>query len=54
MRLGYQNPETSCTPGWDCGCAGTITLTPDEYARESQWPLFGTTAWRKLYGARNR
>lgn len=31
----------------------TVTLTPQEYARESQWPLYGTTAWCKLYGARN-
>jgi hypothetical protein len=52
-RLANLNPETTCTTGSDCGCKGTFTITPDEYARESQWPLFGTTAWRELYGSRN-
>jgi len=45
--------DWDCIPGEPCGCAGTVTLTPDEYARESQWPLFGTTAWCKLYASRN-
>ncbi|MBT2534325.1 hypothetical protein J7E83_19770 [Arthrobacter sp. ISL-48] len=53
MRLGNEYQETNCTLGEPCGCSGTITLTPDEHARESQWPLFGTTNWMKLYGARN-
>lgn len=53
VRLAYDNPETTCTSESDCGCKGSVTLTPDEYARESQWPLFGTTAWCELYGARN-
>lgn len=53
MRLGYENPETNCTPGEPCGCSGTFTLIPDDHARESQWPLFGTTSWLKQYAARN-
>ncbi|WP_284753515.1 hypothetical protein [Arthrobacter sp. efr-133-R2A-120] len=53
MRLGYENPETDCTPGEPCGCSGTFTLVPDDHARESQWPLYGTTSWVKQYAARN-
>lgn len=53
MRLGYEYPETTCAIGEPCGCSGTITIAPGEHARESQWPLFGTTYWLKLYAARN-
>jgi hypothetical protein len=53
MRLGYEYPDTDCVVGEPCGCSGTITLTPDEHARESQWPLFGTTNWLHLYGPSN-
>lgn len=56
MRLGYKYDETNCAPDTaetKCGCSGTVTVGPEEHARESQWPLFGTTAWLKLYGARN-
>jgi hypothetical protein len=53
MRLAYEYPEANCTLGEPCGCSATITVTPDEHAREFQWPLFGTTNWLRLYGARN-
>ncbi|MGO4652279.1 hypothetical protein AB4068_11340 [Arthrobacter sp. 2RAF22] len=46
-------PETLCDSDTKCGCTGTVTLGPEDHARESQWPLFRTTAWLKLYGARN-
>jgi hypothetical protein len=53
MRLKDPLPLTNCEEGKLCGCSGTVTVTPDEYARESQWPPYQSSAWRKRYGARN-
>ncbi|WP_426976020.1 hypothetical protein ACQCSU_14680 [Pseudarthrobacter sp. O4] len=53
MTLKETIPLTNCEEGEPCGCSGTLTVTPDEYARESQWPPYQSSAWRKNYGARN-
>jgi hypothetical protein len=53
MRLSHKKPMTTCEPGVPCGCSITVTVTPNEYAREAQWPLYGTGAWVKSYSTRN-
>lgn len=55
MRLrADRHPTTSCTPGVACGCAATIVAGPGDHFRERQELLWGTTAWRKRYGGRNK
>ncbi|WP_344787418.1 hypothetical protein [Arthrobacter ramosus] len=50
QRGPHALPLTSCAPG--CACSKTLTLGPENQARERQWPLFGTTAWAKSYARR--
>jgi hypothetical protein len=62
MRLGYDRPTTTCKPAYTdpttgktvipCGCGKTVTVSMDEYARERQDELFGTTDWAASYGRR--
>ena len=62
MRLSYDRPTTTCKPAYTdpmtgkrvvpCGCSKTVTVSMDEYARERQPLLFGTTTWAASYGRR--
>lgn len=38
LRKKSSLPLSTCTTK-PCGCSGTATITPDDYAREYQWPL---------------
>lgn len=51
LRKKASLPLTTCTTT-PCGCSGTTTVTPDDNAREYQWPLYGTTDWLARYGKR--
>jgi len=53
MRLDpASRPTTNCA-GRECYCSRTITLGPDDFLRERQDHLYGTTKWAKDYGRRN-
>ena len=62
LRLGYDRPTTTCKPAYTdpktgkrvvpCGCSKTVTVSMDEYARERQALLYGTTVWHASYGRR--
>ena len=62
MRLGFDRPTTTCKPAYTdpvtgkrvvpCGCSKTVTISMDEYARERQPLLYGTTTWGASYGRR--
>ncbi|MDM8085125.1 hypothetical protein QUV83_10145 [Cellulomonas cellasea] len=62
MRLGYDRPTTTCKAAYTepttgktvvpCGCSKTVTVSFDDYARERQDELFGTTDWAASYGRR--
>jgi hypothetical protein len=52
LRLPFTRPTTSCGAGAPCGCGLTITAGPDDYAREWQRRLWGTTGWAASYGRR--
>lgn len=62
MRLPYDRPTTNCKPAYTdpvtgkrvvpCGCHKTVTVSFNEYARERQPLLYGTTTWAASYGRR--
>ena len=45
--------ETGCTPGEDCGCGRTITVTADLQERMRQPHVWMTTPWAAAYYRRN-
>lgn len=61
MRLGHDRKTTECQKATDtngkrlrhCGCALTVTVDADEFARERQELLWGTTDHAASYGRRN-
>jgi len=54
MRLNPSKyDETGCTPGEDCGCGRTITVTSDLQERMRQPHVWMTTAWAAAYYRRN-
>lgn len=53
MRRPHDLPLTQCTPGTPCGCAVTLTISPDTHPGLRQRTLYGTTAWGRDYYRRN-
>lgn len=53
MRASYSKPLTTCTPGQPCGCSVTREVLVEEFARERQAALWGTTAHKASYGRRS-
>ncbi|WP_329032431.1 hypothetical protein OIE71_06140 [Streptomyces sp. NBC_01725] len=53
MRLPHTRPTTTCTPGAQCACGRTITLSPDVMAWTRQRTVWGTNAWAADYGRRS-
>lgn len=52
MRLGYDKPNTTCTPGEPCGCSITIVVNDQDRAMDRQPLLYGTTAWTRSFNRR--
>lgn len=55
MRLARKKsrPTAGCQAGTACGCGGTVTLHPQDYARTFQAEPYGTTRWVASYYRRS-